>query len=59
MNFSVSVGTVIPRTVTLAPLHPVLVEIYPEWRSYRFVIVEERIIIVDPDTLRIVAVVVV
>ena len=54
-----SVGTVIPRTVTVAPLHPVLVEIYPEWRSYRFVIVEERIIIVEPDSFKIVAVLVV
>jgi hypothetical protein len=58
VNFSVSVGTVIPRTVTLAPLHPILVEIYPEWRSYRYVIVEERIIIVD-ENFRIVAVLVV
>jgi hypothetical protein len=49
---------VIPRTVTLAPLHPILVEIYPEWRSYRYVIVEERIIIVD-ENFRIVAVLVV
>ena len=59
VNFSVSVGTVIPRTVTVAPLHPILVEIYPEWRSYRFVIVEERIIIIEPDSFKIVAVLVI
>jgi Protein of unknown function (DUF1236) len=59
VNFSVSVGTVIPRTVTLAALPPILVEIYPEWRSYRYVIVEERVVIVEPDTFKIVAVLVV
>ena len=57
VNFSVSVGTVIPRETRLAPLHPVLVEIYPQWRSYRYVIVEERIIIIEPDSFKIVAIV--
>ncbi|HET7681001.1 MAG TPA: DUF1236 domain-containing protein, partial [Xanthobacteraceae bacterium] len=33
--------------------------IYPEWRSYRYVIVEERIVIIDPSTYKIVAVLVV
>ena len=57
VNFSVSVGTVIPRETRLAPLPPILVEIYPQWRSYRYVIVEERIIIVEPDSFKIVAIV--
>jgi hypothetical protein len=57
VNFSVSVGTVIPRETRLAPLPPILVEIYPQWRSYRYVIVEERIIIIEPDSFKIVAIV--
>jgi hypothetical protein len=57
VNFSLSVGTVIPRSVRLARLPPVLVEIYPQWRDYEFVVVEERIIIVEPKTLRIVAII--
>ena len=56
VNFSVSVGTVVPRTVRFAPLPPVLVEIYPSWRSYEYFIVSEQIIIVEPGTLRIVAI---
>ena len=57
VNFSVNVGTVIPRETRLAPLPPILVEIYPQWRSYRYVIVEERIIIIEPDSFKIVAIV--
>jgi hypothetical protein len=57
VNFSVSVGTVIPRTVRFAPLPPLLVEIYPEWRSYHYVIVEDRIVIVEPSSFKIIAIV--
>ncbi len=59
VNFSVSVGTVIPRETRLAPLPPILVEIYPQWRSYQYVIVEERIIIIEPSSFKIMAIVVV
>jgi hypothetical protein len=54
VNFSVSVGTVVPSTVQVVVLPPRVVEIYPQWRGYRYFIVEDRIIIVEPDTLRIV-----
>jgi hypothetical protein len=56
VNFSISVGTVIPRTVRFAPLPPVLVEFYPSWRGYDYVIVEERIVIIEPSSFKIVAV---
>lgn len=56
INFSLSVGTVVPRTVHFAALPPVLVEVYPQWRGYEYFIVEEEIIIIDPRTLKIVAV---
>ena len=59
VNFSVTVGTVVPRDVRFAPLPPILVEIYPQWRSYQYVIVEERIIIIEPSSYKIVAIVVV
>ena len=57
VNFTVSVGTTIPRTVRLAPLPPLLVEIYPDWRRYHYVIVEERIIIIDESSYQIIAIV--
>ena len=44
INFSLSVGTVVPRTVRFAVLPPILVEIYPEWRGYEYFIVEDEII---------------
>ena len=60
VNFSINVGTVVPRTgVTLVAVPPTLVEIYPAWRGYRYFIVGERIIIVDPNSYEIVAVLVV
>jgi len=33
------------------------VTIYPEWRGYEFVLVNEQIVVVDPRTLEIVAVI--
>ena len=57
VNFSLSIGTVVPRTVRFATLPPILVEIYPQWRGYEYFIVEEEIIIVEPRTLKIVAVI--
>jgi outer membrane biosynthesis protein TonB len=54
VNFSLNVGTVVPRTVNVAVLPSSVVEIYPAWRSYKYFIVEERIVIVEPDSLRIV-----
>jgi hypothetical protein len=57
VNFNVSVGTVVPRTVELHPLPASIIEIYPAWRGYRFVLVEDEIIIIEPSTYRIVAVI--
>ncbi|MGY3143660.1 hypothetical protein ACVWYQ_000659 [Bradyrhizobium sp. USDA 3397] len=57
VNFSISVGTRIPREgITLHALPSRVVSIYPEWRSYKYVLVREEIVIVDPDTYEIVAV---
>ncbi len=57
VNFNISVGTAIPRTVTLHALPPTVIEVYPQWRGYRFVWVEDEIIIIEPGTYRIVAVI--
>ena len=59
VNFSLSVGTVVPRTVTLVVVPTTLVEIHPAWRGYMYFIVGERIIIVEPASHKIVAVLVV
>jgi outer membrane biosynthesis protein TonB len=60
VNFSVSVGTVVPRDrVRLVTVPATIVEIHPAWRGYLYFIVDERIIIVEPDSHKIVAVLVV
>jgi hypothetical protein len=57
VNFSISVGTRIPRDVTFHPLPTEIVTIYPEWRGYEFILVNDQIVVVDPQTFEIVAVI--
>ena len=56
VNFSISVGTRVPRDVTFHTLPERVVTIYPEWRRYKYILVKEQIVIVDPDSYEIVAV---
>jgi hypothetical protein len=35
----------------------VIVEYHPEWRGFRYFLVNDQLVIVEPDTLRIVAIV--
>jgi len=56
VNFSISVGTRVPREVSFHPLPAEVVTVYPEWRGYEFFLVRDEIVVVDPRTLEIVAV---
>lgn len=57
VNFSISVGTRIPREgIELHALPSRVVTIYPEWRAYKYVLVRDEIVIINPDTYEIVAV---
>lgn len=56
INFSISVGTRVPRTVSFHPLPAEVITIYPAWRGYEFFLVNDEIIVVNPSTLEIVAV---
>jgi hypothetical protein len=56
VNFSINVGTVVPRSVRIVAVPPTLIEFYPEWRGYMYFVVGDEIVIVEPGTLRIVAV---
>ncbi|MBR0989808.1 DUF1236 domain-containing protein [Bradyrhizobium japonicum] len=55
VNFSVSIGTAIPRDVRLQQLPADVVEIVPQYRGYNFVLVRDEIVIVDPSSYQIVA----
>jgi hypothetical protein len=54
VNFSLSVGTVVPRDVHFQPLPAEVVEVMPQYRGYNFIVVREDIVIVEPSTYRIV-----
>ncbi|WP_316205278.1 MULTISPECIES: DUF1236 domain-containing protein [unclassified Bradyrhizobium] len=56
VNFSVSVGTRVPRDIHFRPLPTEVVSIYPEWRGFDFIVVHDRIVVIDPNTYEIVAV---
>ena len=56
VNFSISVGTRVPRDVSFHPLPAEIVSIYPDWRGYEFILVRDQILVIDPSSLEIVAV---
>src|SRR5258708_2281994 len=54
VNFSISVGTRVPREVRFYPLPQEVVTIYPQWRGYEHILVNDKILVVDPRTYEIV-----
>ena len=56
VNFSLNVGTSVPRTVHVVAVPAPLIEIYPEWRGHMYFVVGDEIIIVDSNH-RIIAVI--
>jgi hypothetical protein len=46
----------VPRDVSFHALPAEIVTIYPEWRGYEFVRVRDQIVVIDPNTFEIVAV---
>jgi Protein of unknown function (DUF1236) len=57
VNFDVRVGTRIPRSVHYAVLPSDIVRIVPQYRGFDYFLVEDEIVIVDPHTLEIVAII--
>src|SRR5262249_39533545 len=57
VNFAIRVGRVVPRPVRVAPVPVTLVEISPAWRNHMFFGYADEIIIVEANTLRIIAVI--
>jgi hypothetical protein len=56
INVDLRVGSVVPRSVRFVSVPEEIVRIHPQFRRHRIVIVRDEIIIVDPVTFRIVAV---
>lgn len=57
LNVSISVGTRVPSSVRYYPLPVEVVTIYPEWRGYDYILVGDRIVILNPRTHEIVAII--
>ena len=57
VDFQLNVGVAVPRSVKLAPVPTTIVEIQPSWRGYEYFLVGDQIVIVNPRTMEIVAVV--
>jgi hypothetical protein len=57
VNFSINVGTRVPRSVRLALLPASVLSLVPQYRSYRYFVANDEICIIDPNTYEIVDVV--
>ncbi|WP_375788554.1 DUF1236 domain-containing protein [Bradyrhizobium sp. Pha-3] len=54
VNFNLSIGTAVPAGIRYHPMPPRIVEIYPEWRGYDFILVHGKYIVLRPHTHEIV-----
>jgi uncharacterized protein DUF1236 len=56
VTFNLSVGTAVPRSVHIVAVPQTIIEIQPTWRGYEYFMVGDQIVIVDPRSMEIVAV---
>jgi hypothetical protein len=57
VDFDVTVGTVVPRDrIQFVPVPDTLVQMEPSWRGFLYFVYEDDIVVVDPNTMQIVAV---
>lgn len=57
VNFDITVGAEVPRSVHVAVLPEDVVEVVPQYQGYDYIVVGDNILIVDPATMEIVAIV--
>ena len=56
LNVSVRVGTRVPESVRFYPLPAEVFVVYPEWRGYNYILVGNQILVINPRTHEIVAI---
>jgi hypothetical protein len=56
INVSVRIGARLPESVHFYPVPVEVITVYPEWRGYDYILVGDQILIVDPRTHEIVAI---
>lgn len=59
INISVNVGVAVPRSLTLYVVPQDIVVIYPAYRTYKYFVYDDRVVIVDPNTYEIVEVIII
>jgi hypothetical protein len=57
LNFSIGVGVAVPTTVHFAPIPPTILSLNPSWQAYHYFVYQEDLVIVDPVTRQIIAVI--
>ena len=57
VDFDIRPGVRVTRGVKFYPLPSEVVSVYPEWRGYEYILVNDQIVVVDPRTLEIVDVI--
>jgi hypothetical protein len=57
IDAQIAVGATLPETVVLQPVPDVIVTKSPEFKDYRYAVVGSRVVIVEPSTTKVVAVV--
>lgn len=57
VTFQINVGAVVPRTIELYPLPAPIVQIVPAYRGYLYIVVDDQLLIIHPQTYEIVAVI--
>ena len=57
VNISINIGTRLPRSVRLVAVPATIIAIVPEYRSYRYVVVNDQICIVEPNSYEIVEII--
>ena len=55
-DFSLAIGTRVPDIATFYDVPQTIVDILPQYRGFEYIVVGDELVIVDPDTLEIVAV---
>ena len=56
LKISVRIGARVPSTVRFYPVPVEVIEVYPHWRGYDYIVVGNNILILDSDTHAIVAI---
>jgi hypothetical protein len=56
VSFTINVGAVVPRSVNLVVLPAPLIAIVPQFRGYLYIVVDNQLLIIHPQTYEIVAV---